>query len=159
MNNCKLARLAAVTAAAALTCAVASADSLNMAVTANVSGKCKMVSVPPLDFGTLDQVLAPVVTPAAVSVTYRCTKGTAPSTFTVGGFASSPFTGSLTTAGPDTIAYTIAWPTPVNTVGGGLGALIAPVTVLLTGSMPGGANYQNVAAGPYAQTVPVAITP
>ena len=152
----KFVRLAAVSAAALLSASFASADTGNLAVTANVIGTCKLVAVPPLDFGTLNQVTAPVVTPAAVNVTYRCTKNTAPATFTVGGVVS-PFTGSLGN-GTDNIAYTVSWTAPV-TGGSGLGSGVTPVTVALTGSMAGGANYQNASAGSYTQSVAVVITP
>lgn len=157
MSQSKSLRIAAIAAAAALSCSFAFAgDTQNMTVQAQVVGTCKLVTVPTLDFGTLDQVTAPAVNPAAVNVTYRCTKNTAPATFTVGGGAS-PFTGSLGN-GTDTIAYTITWTAP-TTGGSGLGTGITPVNVALTGSMAGGANYQNVSAGTYTQTVAIAITP
>jgi spore coat protein U-like protein len=159
MFTLKFPRIAAVAAAAALSCSFASADTLSMAVSANVVGTCKLVAVPALPFGTLDQVLAPNLDPAAVNVTYRCTKNTAPATFTVGGSATTPFTGSLanTTTPGDTIAYTITWTAPV-TGGSGLGTGVTPVNVPLSGHMLG-ANYQNVTAGSYSQSVAVVITP
>lgn len=157
MSGFKLSRLAVATAAAALSCSAAfAADTQNMTVQANVVGTCKLVTVPLLDFGTLNQVTAPAVNPAAVNVTYRCTKNTAPTSFTVGGGAS-PFTGSLGN-GTDTIAYTVTWTNP-TTQGSGLGTGITPVDVALTGSMAGGANYQNVSAGTYTQSVAIVINP
>lgn len=155
MKSFKFARISAVAAAAVLSCSFASADTLNMAVSAQVVGTCKLVSVPAMDFGTLNQVTAPVV-PAAANVTYRCTKNTAPATFTVGG-GGSPYTGSLGN-GTDNIAYTVSWTAP-TTGGDGLGTTITPVTVALTGSMAGGTNYQNASAGTYTQSVAVVITP
>lgn len=156
MSRLNFARIAALSAAAALSCSFASADTLNMAVTASVIGTCKLVAVPALDFGTLNQVTAPAVNPGAVNVTYRCTKNTGPATFTVGG-GGTPFTGSLSN-GTDTIAYSVGWTNP-TTAGSGLGSTVTPVTVALTGTMAGGANYQNVSAGSYAQSVAVSITP
>jgi spore coat protein U-like protein len=147
-------------AAAALGCSGAFADSMNMTVQANVVGTCRMVSTPSIDFGALNQVTAPVVTPAGpFAITYRCTKNTSSTTITLGGSAS-PFTGSLTN-GTDNIAYTITWTNPSGAaaVGSGLGSTITPISVTLAASMPGGANYQNVSAGSYSQTVSVAVNP
>lgn len=159
MSSFKFVRLAAVTAAAAMSCSFAAADTLSMAVSATVVGTCKLVSVPALPFGTLDQVAAPDLDPAAVNVTYRCTKNTAPATFTVGASNTGSFTGSLsnTTTPGDTIAYTITWTAP-TTGGTGLGTGITPVNVPLSGHMLG-ASYQNVTAGSYSQSVAVVITP
>ena len=159
MTRLKFARIAAVAAAAALTCSFASADTVSMAVSANVVGTCKLVSVPPLPFGTLDQVIAPAVDPTAVNVTYRCTKSTAPSLFTVGASNTGTFIGVLanTTTPGDTIAYTVTWTAP-TTGGSGLGTAVTPVNVPLSGHMLG-ASYQNVTAGSYSQAVAVIITP
>jgi len=153
-------RIAAVSAAAVLSCSFASAgDTLSMAVSANVVGTCKLVSVPPLPFGTLDQVTAPDLNPAAVNVTYRCTKNTGPATFTVGASSTGTYSGLLanTTTAGDTIPYTITWTAP-TTAGSGLGTGVTPVIVPLSGHMLG-VNYQNVSAGAYAQAVAVVITP
>lgn len=144
-------------AAAAAGCTLAWADTATMTVKATVVGTCKLVSVPTLDFGILNQATAPAVNPAAVNVTYRCTKGTPPGTFKVGGQTGGPFNGSLSN-GTDTIAYTIAWTAP-STAGSGLGTGVTPVNVPLTGSMPGGSNYQNVSAGSYTQSVSIEISP
>ena len=159
MTRLNFTRIAAVAAAAALSCSFASADTGSMAVSANVIGTCKLISVPSLPFGTLDQVLAPAVDPTAVNVTYRCTKNTAPATFTVGASNTGTFIGLLanTTTPGDTIAYTITWTAP-TTGGSGLGTGITAVNVPLSGHMLG-ASYQNVTAGSYAQAVAVVITP
>lgn len=159
MSISKFSRIAAVSTAALLSCSFASANTLNMAVSANVVGTCRLVSVPPLPFGTLDQVAAPDLDPPAVNVTYRCTKNTGPATFTVGGSNTGTFNGSLanTTTPGDTIPYTITWTAP-TTAGSGLGTGVTPVNVPLSGHMLG-ANYQDVTAGDYAQSVAVVITP
>src|SRR5690349_572044 len=108
MSNVKFFRLAAVCAATALSCNLAFA--VDMTVTAAVVGTCRVITGPTLDFGTLNQVTALDLTPTAVNATYRCTKNTAPATFTVGASAS-PYTGSLSN-GTDTIAYTVSWTAP-----------------------------------------------
>ena len=153
MNKLKTIACIALLAPAA---AVFAADSQNLTAQATVNGTCKLATVPTLDFGTLDQVNAPAVNPTAVNVTYRCTKNTAPSSFKVGGTATSPFTGSLSN-GTDTIAYTITWTAP-TTQGSGLGTSVTPVNVGLAGSMAGTA-YQNVSAGSYTQSVAIDIAP
>ena len=150
-------RLAVATAAATLLGSAAFAgDTQNMTVQANVIGTCKLVTVPLLDFGTLNQVTAPAVNPAAVNVTYRCTKNTAPTSFTVGASNTGAFTGSLSN-GTDTIAYGITWTAPV-TGGSGLGTGVTPVNVALTGSIAA-TVYQNVSAGTYTQSVAIVIAP
>ncbi|HYD75651.1 spore coat protein U domain-containing protein [Ramlibacter sp.] len=148
-----------IAAAALSSCSLLSwaSDTATMTVTATVVGVCKLVSVPTLDFGTLNQATAPVVNPPAVNVTYRCTKGTPPGSFKVGTLTSGPFNGVLSN-GTDTITYTINW-TPPTTAGSGLGSGVTPIDVPLIGSMPGGANYQNVSAGTYTQSVPIEISP
>lgn len=156
MNRSQPIRIA-IAAVLATASGLAAADTLNMTVQASVVGTCKLVTVPTLDFGTLDQVNAPAVNPAAVNVQYRCTKNTAPAGFTVGGSATGSYAGSLSN-GTDNIAYSITWAAPA-TQGSGLGTTVTPVDVPLTGSMPGGANYQNVSAGAYTQSVAVVITP
>lgn len=158
MNQSRISRCLAMTVIGALPWLSAGAsDTATMTVKATVVGTCKLVSVPTLDFGTLNQVTAPAVNPPAVNVTYRCTKGTAPSTFKVGGQTASPFNGSLSN-GTDPISYTISWTAP-TTAGSGLGTGVTPVNVALAGSMPGGSNYQNVSAGTYTQSVSIDISP
>lgn len=157
MSNLKFSRTAAIAAAAALSWSFASAATQNMSVSALVVGACKLVSVPTLNFGLLDQVLAPAVGPIAVTVTYSCTKNAVVPTFTVGGAAAPTFNGILTnTVNTDTISYTIGWAAP-TAAATGFGA--AAQSVSLNGNMLGGANYQNVSAGSYIQSVPVTIIP
>lgn len=133
------------------------ADTGSMTAKAKIDGVCKLAAVPTLDFGTLDQVTAAAVNPAAVNASYRCTSGTAPTSFKVGGATSSPFNGSLSN-GTDSIAYTVSWTAP-TTAGTGLSTGKTPVTVALTGSLPGGSNYQDVSAGNYTQAVSIDIAP
>lgn len=150
-------RIAVVAAATLFAAGAFAGDNQNMTVQATVVGTCKLATVPLLDFGTLNQVTAPAVNPAAVNVQYRCTKNTAPTSFSVGGSSTGSFAGSLSN-GTDTIAYTITWTNP-TTQGSGLGSGVTPVDVPLTGAMGGGANYQNVSAGTYTQSVAIVIAP
>lgn len=156
MRNTNVFRTLAVVAAFAAVSPAALADSMNMTVQANVVGTCRMVSTPTIDFGALNQVTAADLTaPGSPAITYRCTKNTAASSITLGGSAS-PFAGSMGN-GTDFIAYQITWATPA-TQGSGLGTGVTPISVALTATMPG-ANYQNVSAGSYSQTVAVAVNP
>lgn len=157
MVNFNLFRFALVASCAALSCAAASADTLSMTVQASVTGTCKLSSVPLLDFGALNQVTAPIVLTSG-TVTYRCTKGTAPTAFTLGGLAANPFAGVLTnTANTDNFAYSIAWVAP-TAPGNGLGATSTAINVVLNGTIAASV-YQNVSAGTYNQVVAILIAP
>jgi spore coat protein U-like protein len=150
-------KLSILAAALALSSTAALADSANMTVTANVPTACRLITVPALGFGTLDQVNAPAVNPAAVTLQYKCTSGTAPTAFSIGGSTTGSYTGSLSN-GTDNIAYSIAWTAP-TTAGTGLASTTTPIDVTLTGSMAGGTNYSGKSVGSYTQSVPVVITP
>ena len=151
----KLSLVAAAVLSLASTAAFA--DTANMTVSASVPTGCRLITVPALSFGTLDQVSAPAVNPTAVKVQYKCTAGTSPSSFSVGGSTSGSYTGSLGN-GTDTIAYTIAWTNP-TTAGTGLGSSITPIDVSLAGSMAGGANYNAKSTGNYTESVAIVIAP
>lgn len=160
MKSLKFARLA-VAAVAVICSGAAFADSLNMAVSATVPAGCRMTSVPAMPFGTLDQVLAPDVT-VPVAVSYKCTTGTTPTAFSVGGTAAAAaaagsYTGTLT-SGTNTMTYTIGWTGPTLAAGTGVGSSGTATNVTLTGKLLG-ATYANSPVGTYSQNVPVAITP
>lgn len=155
MKSLKIARIAAVALVAAASSSVFAApgDTQQLVVTANVSGVCRLTSVPAMNF-TLDPSVGTDKT-ATSSVVYKCTKNTAPATFTVGGVAAS-YTGSLSGTG-GTMPYSIAWTAP-TTAGSGLGASVTGVTVTLTGTVLG-TDYVNAAAGSYTETIDVVIAP
>jgi spore coat protein U-like protein len=157
MFSTKSLRLAIVAAAAVLSCPLAMADSQNINISATVSGNCKLTSFPNMTFTPLDPSSAANGT-GSTTISYKCTKGTAPTAFTVGGSAS-PYNGTLTgaLASPDTIAYSVSWTAP-TTAGTGFGAGSTATDVTLTGTILN-ANYVNVKADTYSQTVSVAITP
>jgi spore coat protein U-like protein len=160
MNNRKVIRCAALLAAIALPTGAAWADSVNMAVSATVAAGCKMISVPAMGFGTLDQNLAPDLT-IPVTVTYKCTVGTTPTAFSVGGTGAAAgvagtYSGTLT--GPSTMAYTIGWTGPTLVAGTGVGSGGTATSVTLTGSLLG-ATYANKPVGLYTQNVAIAVTP
>lgn len=145
---------AAAVAAAALSATAVFADTANLTVTANVPAVCRLVTVPGMNFGTLDQVAEPEVNTTSV-LQYKCTNGTAPTALTVGGVAS-PFSGNLDSAG-NLIAYTISWTNP-TTAGSGLGAAAAAIDLTLNGQIPAG-TYGTKPAGTYQQIVQLVLTP
>jgi len=155
MSSFKFIRQATVLAAALCCSAVFAADNQNMAVSATVSGVCKLTAVPALSFGALDPS-STANGAGTATVEYKCTKGTAPSSFSVGGST----TGSLNSAlgaltSPDTIAYSITWAPPSGT-GTGFGTGSTATSVVITGTIPN-ANYVNVKADTYTDVVAIVI--
>src|SRR6185369_3418702 len=97
-----------------LVCASASGfaapETQQLNVTAVVSGVCKFTSaIQTLDFGTLDPSAAVNTPGAGAAVTYKCTKGTAPATFTadLGVNAAGAQRNMKNGANPDLIAYSL----------------------------------------------------
>lgn len=146
---------------AALACTGAHADSQQITVTANVSGVCKLTAYPNMTF-TLDPT-SNADGSASSAIQYKCTKGTAPATFSVGGATGGTYnaTGANalggSTGNTDTIPYQITWTTP-TAQGTGFGTGSTATTVNLTGTILN-ANYVNVRADSYTKQVTVAITP
>ena len=154
MKSLKIARIAAAALVSAVSCAAFALDTQSLVVTANVQGTCKLTAVPPMTF-TLDPSVGGNGT-ASSAVQYKCTKNTAPTSFTVGGaLAAAGYSGTLTGAG-GTIPYSIAWTAP-STAGKGLGTGAA-ITVNLAGTIVA-ADYLDMAAGAYTQTIDVVIAP
>jgi hypothetical protein len=146
-------------AAAALAVAASSgfaADNLTLNVTANVAAVCNLTLSGPMAFGTLDPTSTADAT-ASVTASYKCTKGTIVSSFTVNGGTSGSYGGTMTGAGgtPDSIGYTIGWTNPTAYTGLGLGA-VAAKTVTLSGTIPN-ANFVNVKPDSYAGSVGIAV--
>jgi spore coat protein U-like protein len=138
------------------------ADTGTLSVSASITPTCKLASVPPMAF-TLNPTSALDATQTS-GVTYRCTKGTAPTGFTVGGASaatgfSSGTTNALVGTGTNTdkLQYSIAWANP-TTAGTGLGTGVTPVTVTLTGTILN-AQFVNATADTYSGSVAVVITP
>lgn len=158
MKSLKFARIAAVVLAAAASSAAFAADSQNLAVSATVAGTCKLTAVPAMGF-TLDPSVGGTGT-ASSAVQYKCTKGLSAGAFTVGAVSNGTtgYSGTLTNAGTDTIAYSINWTNPSAFTGTGFGSGSTANTVTLNGTIAAAA-YQNVAAGTYNGTVAVTIAP
>jgi spore coat protein U-like protein len=146
---------------AALACAGAHADNQNITVSATVSGVCKLTAVPNMSFA-LDPTSSANGS-ATSAIQYKCTKGTAPTTFSVGGSSNGTFNGTGATAlagtgaNADTIPYTITWTAP-SAQGSGFGSGSTATTVELTGTILN-ANYVNVQADTYSRQVAIVINP
>jgi spore coat protein U-like protein len=146
----------AAAVAALVASASAMADTATLTVAASVKATCKLYSGGSMDFGQLDPSTSADGTGSA-TITYRCTKGTAPGTFQVGSASSSPYTGTLTgsgTAAGDTIGYSVTW-TGAPGAGTGFGS---DSTFALSGTVLN-ANYINKKAGSYGENVTITLSP
>jgi len=155
MKSLKFARIAAVAlAAAASSAAFAAGSTQSLVVNATVTGACLMNAIPAMNF-TLDPTVGTNQT-ATSTVQYKCTNGTTPTIFTVGGSSTGSLTGSLAN-GALTMPIAFSWTQP-TTAGSGLGAGVTPISVIVTGSILG-TDYVNAAAGTYTQTISVTVAP
>ncbi|TFZ08508.1 spore coat protein U domain-containing protein [Ramlibacter humi] len=154
------ARIAAICLAALA--GAAHADTQSITVSATVSGVCKLTAFPNMTFTALDPTSAADGS-GSTTIQYKCTKGTAPSSFTVGGSSTGTYsgTGANALAGTggnlDTIPYTITWTAP-TAAGSGFGTGSTATSVSLTGAILN-ANYVNVKADTYSKQVAIVIAP
>jgi len=143
--------LAAVFAAPA-----AAGDTATLAISANVNGTCKFTTGSfTMNFGVLDPSAA-ANQAQATALTYKCTSGTAASSFSFDGAAVSPTSVNITN-GADNIPVALSWTVPA-TQGSGFGAGSSSITLNVTGNITG-TNYANVSAGVYTKNVAVVVAP
>jgi hypothetical protein len=174
MHPIRRSRQAASLAAAAMLASPAAfaADSASVDITAKVLGVCKLTTTSyAMAFADMDPSASgsPDGTGSA-TVKYRCTKGTAPSSFSVGGATvgstgySSSSSAAATAGGDlkgnlvansDRLPYKITWTTP-TTAGDGLGG--TAIDIVLNGTITY-ANYSSVTADTYTGSVSVSIAP
>lgn len=133
------------------------AGSANIPVSASVTGTCQINTGNTIPFGTLDQTSTAAATLPATNISFWCTKGTTVGAITLGNGAN--YSGSsrrmLGAANGDFIPYTITAGTPTGTAGlGKTTALYLPIS----GSIAN-ADFVNVSADAYADTVSVTIAP
>lgn len=131
------------------------AGSNSLAVSSNVIGTCRFVSASStLAFGALDPSSAANAT-ASGSTTFWCTKGASYSISDDGGLYNSggPRMRHATTV-TEFIAYSLSL-SPTTGTGSGPAT---PTTLTINGSILN-ADYVNAAAGNYADTVVLTITP
>lgn len=151
-----IAKAVALAAIAAASTLASAGDTQNLSVTASVTGLCKFSSAAQtFTFGTLDPSAAVVTAGSGASVTYKCTKGTAPTSLTAGN--GSNFSGSRRmTNGTDFIPYTL---TVAGGTQPGLGFSTGKdLSLTLTGSVAA-ADYVDVSAGSYTDTVVLTVAP
>lgn len=135
----------------------AASDTATLNVTASVAAVCKMSLSGAMGFGALDPTLTTDPT-KTVTVTYRCTKGTVTTSFTVNAQSTGTYSGTMTGAGvgADTIPYTITWTDPAPYTGAGLGSTITAGSVTLSGKILN-ADYVNVKPSNYTGSVGIAL--
>jgi spore coat protein U-like protein len=134
--------------------AAVAADSTTVAVSANVVGTCKFITGGTLAFGSLDPNSGSDVN-ATASPTFWCTKNASYTITDDDGLHKSGTTHRMQHATDLTeyIPYTFAY-TPT---GSGQGRT-SPITLTINGTVAY-ADYRNSAAGDYADTVTLTITP
>ena len=136
---------------------VAFAADTTVTVTANVVGTCRFNSATStLAFGALDPGSGGDVN-ASTSTTFWCTKNAAYSiTDDDGLYETGPNANRMRheTTLTEYIPYTFSY-TPTSGTGSGVGS---PTTLDISGTVTF-ANYQNVEAGNYEDTVVISITP
>ena len=148
-------------AAAAFSFPAPAADSYSLIVTATVQGICKFTqaSGQTLAFtnnasGGIDPSLAANAT-ANASIAYKCTSGTAPSTFTGVG-ANDTGGNHVVKNGTNSMIYTVSL--TGGGAGDGFGAGSTNKTVAVAGTiLP--AQFQSAPAGTYTDTLVVTIAP
>lgn len=155
--NTSVRTIAAAALVLAASSGFAASDTATLNVTASVAAVCKLTLSGPMAFGALDPTSAANAT-ATATATYKCTKGTVTTGFTVGGLSTGTYGGSMTGAGatPDTIAYSITWVNPAVYTGAGMGSTITAGSVSLGGTITN-ANYVNVKPDSYSGSVGIAL--
>lgn len=150
--------IAAAALALAASSGFAASDNATLNVTASVAAVCKLTLSGDMAFGALDPTLTSNAT-ASVTASYKCTKGTPVTSFTVNSTTTGSYSGSMSgaTAGnTDAIPYTITWSNPTAYTGAGLGSTITAKSVTLNGTITN-ANYVNVTPDGYSGSVGVAV--
>jgi spore coat protein U-like protein len=137
-------------------CGIAAAATQNLAVTATISKQCSFSSTATtMSFGAaIDPSSAgPISGTLTVPITYKCTKGVKPGTFSVdaGLYANN----MKDTVSGDLIPYTLLLGAAVAGTGFGSGQ---DISFPLTGSITA-AGYANVSAGTYNDTVVLTVAP
>ena len=127
-----------------------------MAVSATITGTCKLQSSTAMAFGSIDPSSLTAAS-ASAAVTYKCTNGTAPTSLTAVGANDSAGQKRMLTGASTFMNYSIAFTAP-TTAGTGFGPLTTATTVSVTGTVAV-ADFANAAAGAYADTLTFTIAP
>lgn len=148
MNITRIAIVAALASIGSL--AFAADESANIAVSASVSGICRLTAPATLTVPAIDPSGTGAAT-ATASVSFKCTKNKA-YTFTVNTESDGSVTGNLTGPAAETLAYTATWTQPSGTGIGFSTAVNANVAVSIAQLA-----YQDASAGAYTGSVAVNI--
>lgn len=147
----------AVALACIATSGIAFAATQGMGVSATIDSKCTFTSAPTtLSFGVVQPDAGPTAPGATlVPVTYKCTKGVTPGSFSASNGAN--FTVSRRMAGPggEFIPYALSLGTATAGTGFGTGQ---DKTIAFTASIAV-ADYENATAGAYSDTVTLTVSP
>ena len=127
-----------------------------MAVSATITGTCKLQSSTAMAFGSIDPSSLTAAT-ATAAVTYKCTSGTAPTALTAVGANDSAGQKRMLTGASTYMNYSIAFTAP-TTAGNGFGTGSTATTVSVTGTVAV-ADFSNAVAGAYADTLTFTIAP
>jgi spore coat protein U-like protein len=141
--------------AAAFAAPAVAGDSTNLTVSATVTGTCKFNTGPfTMTFPPLDPSVAANQNTSS-TLTYKCTKNQAATSFSFDTDAISPASVNITN-GTDNIPVTLTWAVGA-TVGLGFGAG-ADLSLTVNGAILG-TDYANVSAGTYTKIVAVVVAP
>lgn len=157
MSKSHILRAAALAAVAfSMSGAHAATDTATMTVSASVAAICKVSLSSAMAFGPLDVTVTTDAT-KVVTASYQCTKGTAVTSFTVGGLTTGTYTNTMTSGTTaDTIPFSIGWTNPAAFTGAGMSSTAAKTTVTLTGTIVN-ADYVNVTPASYTRDVSIAV--
>lgn len=152
-----IAKAVALAAIAAASTFASAGDTQNLSVTASVTGLCKFSSTAQtFTFGTLDPSAAVLTAGSGASVKYKCTKGTAATSVTAGNGLNFLAASRRMSNGTDFIPYSLTVAGGTQT---GLGFSAGKdLNLTLTGSVLA-ADYVDVSAGSYSDTVVLTVAP
>ena len=132
----------------------AAADSQTLTVNASVSAVCKFSTVPALTFPAINPATVAADVPGSTDVTYKCTKGTAPSTLV------PSVTGAWAMVDPSVTGSSLPFSLTVGTLGAGNGfGSGAAVTVTISGTIALADAQAAMAGTGYTKAVSLAINP
>ena len=153
----KLLAVALISAGLVSPAAMAASTTHTLAVSATVVGNCKFNTAGPttLAFGSIDPSAAAPAT-ATASVTFRCTTGTTSSMTSDDGLYDVAGAPRMKDAGTNYLPYSIGL---VGTAQAGTGHGAGQDKTLTVNGTVAVADFQNAAAGAYADTVTLTIAP
>lgn len=133
----------------------AAADSQTLTVNASVSAVCKFSTVPALNFPAINPATVAAAVPGSTDVTYKCTKGTTPSSV-----AATVADGVWAMVDPSVTGSSLPFSLSVGSLGAGNGfGGGAAVTVTISGTIALADAQAAMAGTGYTKAVSLAINP